>query len=48
MRESILTGIRVIFAEVWEFLFDTKFVRKGSFSRLYGEKGFQKETTPLG
>ena len=48
MRESILTGIRVIFAEVWEFLFDTKFVRQGSFSRLYGEKGFQKETTPLG
>lgn len=48
MRESILNGIRVIFAEVWEFLFDTKFVRKGSFSRLYGEKGFQKETTPLG
>jgi anaerobic magnesium-protoporphyrin IX monomethyl ester cyclase len=48
MRDSILTGIRVIFAEIWEFLFETKFVRQGSFSRLYGVEGFQKESTPLG
>ena len=48
MRDSILTGIRVIFAEIWEFLFETKFVRQGSFSRLYGTDGFRKESTPLG
>lgn len=48
MRASILTGIRVIFAEILEFLFETKFVQQGSFSRLYGMEGFQKETTPLG
>lgn len=47
MRESLLTGILVIFAEVWEFLFETKFVRQGSFSRLYGVEGFRKESTPL-
>lgn len=48
MRESIFAGIRVIFAEVWEFLFETKFVRQGSFSRLFGMEGFRKESTPLG
>lgn len=31
MRDSILTGVRVIFAEIREFLFETKFVRQGSF-----------------
>ncbi len=34
MRDSILTGIRVFFAEVGEFLFDTKFLRQGSFSHI--------------
>lgn len=48
MRDSILTGIRVILAEIWEFLFETKFVRQGSFSQLYGASGFQKESTTLG
>lgn len=47
MRDSILTGIRVILAEIWEFLFETKFVRQGSFSQLYGADGFKKEMTPL-
>lgn len=48
MRASILTGIRVILAEIWEFLFETKFVRQGSFSKLYGTEAFRKESTPLG
>jgi anaerobic magnesium-protoporphyrin IX monomethyl ester cyclase len=48
MRDSILTGIRVILAEIWEFLFETKFVRQGSFSQLYGASSFQKESTTLG
>jgi anaerobic magnesium-protoporphyrin IX monomethyl ester cyclase len=47
MRDSMLTGIRVVLAEIWEFFFDTKFVRQGSFSRIIGSSKFQKETTPL-
>jgi anaerobic magnesium-protoporphyrin IX monomethyl ester cyclase len=47
MRDSILTGIRVILAEIWEFLFETKFVRQGSFSRLYGVDEIRKDITPL-
>lgn len=47
MRDSIRTGIRVVLAEVWEFLFETKFVGQGSFSHLYGVDGFQKEPTRL-
>jgi anaerobic magnesium-protoporphyrin IX monomethyl ester cyclase len=38
MRDSILTSIRVVLAEIWEFLFDTKFVGQGSFSRIMGSK----------
>lgn len=47
MRDSIATGIRVVLAEILEFFFDTKFVKKGSFSRIIGSEKFPQETTPL-
>lgn len=47
MRDSILTGIRVFLAEIWEFVFDTKFVQQGSFSYIIGSEASPRETTPL-
>jgi len=47
MRESILTGIRVILAEVWEFFFDTHFVQQGTMQEIIGAGKFNKQSTPL-
>ncbi|MBC7878064.1 MAG: radical SAM protein [Anaerolineales bacterium] len=36
MRSSILTGIRVVLAEIWEFFFQTKFIKAGSMQSIPG------------
>lgn len=36
-RYSIFVGIRVFFAEIWEFLFKTKFARQGTTKKLPGQ-----------
>ena len=48
MRDSMLTGIRVVLAEIWEFFFDTKFIPQGSMDRIIGSGKFRQESTPLG
>jgi anaerobic magnesium-protoporphyrin IX monomethyl ester cyclase len=48
MRHSMLTGVRVILAELWEFFFDTKFVQQGSMDKIIGSSKFRQESTPLG
>ncbi len=47
MRASMLTGIRVVLAEIWEFLFDTQFVPQGSAKKIIGSDKFKQESTPL-
>ncbi|MBL8062141.1 MAG: radical SAM protein [Anaerolineales bacterium] len=47
MRDSILTGIRVVAAEAWEFFFDTKFITQGRITEIIGSERSQKEPTPL-
>jgi hypothetical protein len=47
MRDSMLTGIRVVLAEIWEFLFDTRFVPQGSAKKIIGSDKFKQESTPL-
>jgi hypothetical protein len=44
----MLTGVRVILAELWEFFFDTKFVQQGSMDKIIGSSKFRQESTPLG
>lgn len=36
MRSSMLVGMRVIFAEIFEFIFQTKFIPQGSLEKLPG------------
>jgi hypothetical protein len=36
MRSSMWAGIRVIFAEIFEFIFETKFSSQGSLEKLPG------------
>jgi anaerobic magnesium-protoporphyrin IX monomethyl ester cyclase len=36
MRASMLTGIRVVFAEIWEFMFQTKFIPTGVMQAIPG------------
>jgi hypothetical protein len=48
MRDSMLSGIRVVLAEIWEFFLDTKFVRQGSMDKIIGSSKFRQESTPLG
>jgi anaerobic magnesium-protoporphyrin IX monomethyl ester cyclase len=38
MRSSMWAGIRVILAEIFEFIFQTKFVRQGSLKKLPGQE----------
>ena len=47
LRHSVLAGIRVFFAEVKEFLFDTRFVPQGSIRELIGAEHSRRESTPL-
>ncbi|HCR71003.1 MAG TPA: hypothetical protein DIW23_06135 [Anaerolineae bacterium] len=47
MRDSMLTGIRVVFAEIWEFLFDTKFSPQGSTEKIPGQPNKNIESSPL-
>lgn len=47
MRDSMLTGVRVVLAEVWEFFFDTKFVNQGVTEQIPGSRSFKRESTPL-
>lgn len=44
---SILTGIRVVLAEIWEFIFDTKFVKRGKIKEIFGAERSKQEFTPL-
>jgi hypothetical protein len=48
MRDSMLTGMRVVLAEIWEFFFDTKFIPQGSMEKIIGAGKFRQESTPLG
>jgi anaerobic magnesium-protoporphyrin IX monomethyl ester cyclase len=48
MRDSMLTGVRVVLAEIWEFFFDTKFIPQGSMDKIIGSGKFRQESTPLG
>jgi anaerobic magnesium-protoporphyrin IX monomethyl ester cyclase len=47
MRDSMLTGIRVVFAEIWEFFFDTKFSRRGFARAIPGKPDAQIDASPL-
>lgn len=47
MRDSMLTGIRVVFAEIWEFLFDTKFSPTGSTKKIPGQPNRVIDSSPL-
>ncbi len=47
MRDSMLTGIRVVLAEIWEFFFDTKFIKQGMTDQIPGSRSFKRESTPL-
>ncbi|HNA89451.1 MAG TPA: radical SAM protein [Anaerolineales bacterium] len=47
LRHSILAGMRVFFAEIAEFLFDTRFVSQGSFKELIGAEHARREPPPL-
>jgi anaerobic magnesium-protoporphyrin IX monomethyl ester cyclase len=47
MRASILTGIRVVLAEIWEFIFDTKFVKRGKIKEIFGAERSKQEFTSL-
>jgi anaerobic magnesium-protoporphyrin IX monomethyl ester cyclase len=47
MRASMVTGIRVVLAEIWEFLFDTKFILQGSMDKIIGSQNLKRDTSPL-
>jgi anaerobic magnesium-protoporphyrin IX monomethyl ester cyclase len=47
MRQSMLIGIRVVLAEIQEFLFDTRFVQKGSLALLPGAPAKHQDISPL-
>ncbi|MBL8100921.1 MAG: radical SAM protein [Anaerolineales bacterium] len=47
MRDSMLTGVRVVLAEVWEFLFDTRFVKQGSLKKITGSQNLKQDASPL-
>jgi anaerobic magnesium-protoporphyrin IX monomethyl ester cyclase len=47
MRDSMFTGIRVVFAEIFEFLFDTKFSPQGSTQKIPGQPNRIVESSPL-
>lgn len=47
MRTSILAGIRVVLAEIWEFAFDTKFVKQGKLTEIIGAERSRQDATPL-
>lgn len=47
MRDSMLTGIRVVLAEVWEFFFDTTFIPQGSMKKIIGSESSRVEASPI-
>lgn len=47
MRASMLTGVRVVLAEIWEFFFDTRFVKRGSIKEIIGSQNLKRDVSPL-
>lgn len=46
-RQSIWAGIKVFFAEIWEFLFEVRFAPRGSTKRIPGQPNSVIESSPL-
>ncbi len=43
MRASMWIGVKVVFAEIWEFLFDTKFSARDSLKHIPGSQAHLRE-----